>query len=43
MVSHGLLFFACICEVLGYGARLSSHTYPSNVRDPATRLDGTDM
>jgi hypothetical protein len=31
MVSHGLLFFACICEVLGYGARLSSHTYPSNV------------
>jgi hypothetical protein len=29
--SHGLLFFACICEILGYGARLSSHTYPSNV------------
>nr|ODN96738.1 hypothetical protein L204_03447 [Cryptococcus depauperatus CBS 7855] len=27
---HGLFFFTCIVEALGYGARLSSHRYPFN-------------
>jgi hypothetical protein len=31
IISHGLLFVACLCEALGYGARLSSQKYPFNV------------
>jgi hypothetical protein len=29
-ISHGLLYVACLCEALGYGARLSSQKYPFN-------------